>query len=106
MFTLAFVNSCDEDDYDPDYPDPSPSTYTLTVWSNFSGSPISVYINGIYRGEITRYYSSSPGCEASGCVTVYFSTSGSYTLTASDGDHNWNASGYVSNSCTTMNLHL
>ena len=39
-------------------------------WSNFDGPPIEVYIEGRMYGTITTFYSESPGCGSSGCVTI------------------------------------
>ena len=41
-----------------------------TFWSNFDGPPIDIYVNNNYYGSISTFYSSNPGCEADGCVTV------------------------------------
>lgn len=105
LLLLTFAASCTKDDtYDYD---PGGSTYTLTVWSNFYGAPISVYINNSYEGQITSYYKNgNPGCSASGCVSVEFTSTGSYSYTASDGTHSWSGTGYISSSCTTLNLTL
>lgn len=82
------------------------STYNLTVWSDFSGAPISVYINSDYEGSITQYYSSNPGCNSSGCVNVTFVSTGKYSYSASDGTHKWSGTGTISGSCNTLNLTL
>lgn len=105
LLLLTCATSCvKEDDFDYE---PEPDSYTVTVWSNFKGAPISVYINNSYRGQITSYYKNgSPSCDASGCVSVDFSTTGSYTYSANDGTHTWSGTGYVSSSCNTLNLTL
>lgn len=108
------VSSCSkDDDYEPSGSGnngggggSNNSTYTLTVWSDFNGNPISVYVNGNYKGTISKYYSNSPGCDAAGCVSVDFVTTGSYTYSASDGDHSWSGTGYITGSCNTLNLTL
>jgi hypothetical protein len=82
------------------------TTRTLTFWSNFNGSPISVTVNSVYRGQISSYYSTSPSCNASGCVSIPFSTTGSYSYSATDGTYNWSGSGTISSTCNTMLLHL
>ena len=42
----------------------------FTFWSNFDGPPIDVFVDNTFRGTISTFYSSNPGCEADGCVTV------------------------------------
>ncbi len=80
------------------------STYTLTFWSDFHGSPINVYISGSYAGTITEIYSSAPSCGASGCVTQTYSAPTSVSYTAEDGDYTWNGTATVSGACNRMNL--
>jgi hypothetical protein len=47
------------------------SQATIIFWTNDqSACPIDVYVNGYYRGQITRAYGNAPDCGASGCVTV------------------------------------
>ena len=41
-----------------------------TFWSNFDGPPIDILIENNYYGSISSFYSSNPGCDADGCVTV------------------------------------
>jgi len=45
----------------------------FTFWSNFDGPPIDIYVDNTFRGTITSFYPSNPGCEANGCVTVVLS---------------------------------
>lgn len=42
----------------------------FTFWSNFDGPPIDIFVNNDFYGSISTFYSSTPGCEADGCVTV------------------------------------
>jgi len=49
---------------------------------------ISVYLEGSYIGDITNYYSSSPACFTSGCVTVT-KVPGTYSFTADADDGTW-----------------
>ena len=42
----------------------------FTFWSNFDGPPIDIFVDSDYYGSISTFYSSNPGCEADGCVTV------------------------------------
>ena len=42
----------------------------FTFWSNFDGPPIDIYVDNTYYGSISTFYSSNPGCEADGSVTV------------------------------------
>ena len=46
----------------------------FTFWSNFDGPPIDIFIENRYYGSINTFYSSNPGCEADGSVTVVLST--------------------------------
>jgi hypothetical protein len=76
-------------------------------WSNFQGSPISVYIGGNYAGQITNYYSSStPSCGASGCVTKTYSGPTSLSYTAEDDTHDWSGTLSVTAGCNKMCLTL
>lgn len=44
---------------------------TIVVWSGQTGlGKIKVYVNGTFEGYITSFYSSTPSCNAAGCVTV------------------------------------
>lgn len=109
LATLCFAfNAC----YD-DPPTPSSgnsggggNTYSVTFWSDFQGSPIAVYVNGSYDGSITKIFSSPPSCGTGGCVTVKFSTTGTFSYTATDGDYTWSGSSTVSSSCKTILLHI
>lgn len=81
------------------------SSTKLTFWSDFSGDPITVYVNGSYKGQITSYYTSTPSCNASGCVTVSFTGTGYISYSASDGNYTWDDSNfYVSSGCNLLNL--
>jgi len=80
------------------------SSKKVTFWSDFQGSPISVYVNGSYSGQISSIYNSSPGCSASGCVTKTLTSSTTISYTANDGTNNWSGSKTLNNSCTTINL--
>jgi hypothetical protein len=82
------------------------TTRTLTFWSNFNGAPISVSVNGVYKGQISSYYSTSPSCNASGCVSIPFSSTGSYSYSATDGTYTWSGSGTITSTCNTMLLHI
>ena len=42
----------------------------FTFWSNFDGPPIDIFVDNTYYGSINTFYSSNPGCEADGCVTL------------------------------------
>lgn len=84
-----------------------PTSYTVTFWSNFSGSPISVYIGGSYAGSITKYFSSStPSCGETGCVSKTYSSPTTISYTAEDDDHNWSGSVSVTAACNKMCLTL
>ncbi len=102
LCSTLFLGSCKKEVDEPD----EPTIYTLTFWSDFQGAPISVYVNGDYEGQITKVYSTSPGCSATGCVSVTFLSKGSYSFTATDGTHDWQGSGTISATCHTMNLHI
>ncbi len=45
----------------------------FTFWSNFDGPPIDIFVDNTYYGSINTFYSSNPGCEADGSVTVVLS---------------------------------
>ena len=53
----------------------------FTFWSNFDGPPIDIYVDDTYYGSINTFYSSNPGCEADGCVTLVL-TPGIYNFEA------------------------
>lgn len=61
---------------------------------------ISVYIDGEYEGEIEDWYSSNPGCYATGCVTIS-KRPGTYSWYAtSDRGNSWNGEVTItSNNC-------
>ncbi|WP_276135190.1 hypothetical protein [Polluticoccus soli] len=80
------------------------SSYKLTFWSDFQGNPISVYVDGSYAGQITQYYSSTPSCGATGCVTKTYTSPRTVSYSAEDGTQTWNSSVTVSASCNTMCL--
>ena len=81
------------------------SSYKLTFWSDFSGSPISIYVGGSYAGQITSYYGSAPSCGASGCVTkTYSSPQSIVAYNAEDGEHTWKGNATANVGCTTWNL--
>jgi hypothetical protein len=50
-------------------------------WSNFDGPPIDIFVNNNFYGTISTFYSSTPDCDASGCVTVILPT-GNYNFEA------------------------
>jgi hypothetical protein len=79
---------------------------TITFWSDFSGPPIEITVNGTYRGSITQYYQDPPNCFTSGCVSVTFNSSSSVNITwaANDGNRTWSGSETLVSACTTMNL--
>jgi len=52
-------------------------------WSNFDGPPIDVFVDGAYYGTITSFYSETPSCESTGCVTISLPT-GSYEFYAAE----------------------
>lgn len=87
-------------------------TTTITVWTSLSTFPcstalINVYIDDIYRGSISSYYTSTPSCGASGGVS-YNVTAGSHKIYAqcSSGTTTWGPFYRdISGSCYTFQLY-
>ena len=89
------------------------STGQLTVWNSNSspcssgaGSTISVYIDGSYVGGLSYYYSSNPGCGASGTITKTVSP-GSHSVSATCGTNTWSPTSIYVNAggCSTFQLY-
>ena len=82
----------------------------FTFWSNFDGPPIDIFVNNSYYGSINEFYSSNPGCEADGCVTVVLPP-GTYTFEAIEQPNNsgsqreWDGTIEIkANYCSTLGL--
>jgi PKD repeat protein len=90
----------------------------LTIWSNFSGPEIAVYMStsaitsadtnqNNYMGRVTSYYATNPGCGGSGCVsanahgTIYY-----YCAELSGALHYWDGNTTIVQGCNTINLVL
>ena len=84
-----------------------PSTGEAIFWTSedFSCGDVSVYVEGVYEGSITNYYSSeTPECGSSGCVTVTRSA-GTYDFNASCSSWTWSGEIIISNEgCYRMQL--
>ncbi len=84
----------------------------VTVWTAMSSFPcgtaaIDVYIDDLYEGTLSYYYTSNPGCGASGGVSTYV-TPGSHKFFAqcSSGSYTWGPYYYtVSGSCYTWEVY-
>lgn len=108
FFSCMVLQSCERE-----VPEPAPLVQGLTTngggggggggattgdflfWSNFSGAPITVTLDGAYIGTITSYYSTAPSCGTSGCVTVT-KPAGTYTVTGTDGTTQWSGTATIS----------
>ncbi|MEG2612840.1 MAG: outer membrane beta-barrel protein, partial [Alistipes sp.] len=80
----------------------------VTFWTNeASCGPLDVYFNDSYVGQITKRYSSTPDCHATGCVTVRARYKyNSYVVRAEDGSEWTEDNLYVDGSkeCTRIRL--
>lgn len=63
----------------------------LVFWTNNpSYGPIEVFVNDVYKGDITSYYRSNPQCASVGCVTVMISGDNNvWTAQTKDGRRKW-----------------
>lgn len=79
----------------------------VLLWTNQSlHGPISIYYNGQYVGQITKRYSSAPGCGASGCVTITVTGTGnSWYGVSSDGTKWYSKSTTLVAECTKVRLY-
>ena len=82
----------------------------FTFWSNFDGPPIDIFVDNTYYGSINTFYSTNPGCEADGCVTVVLAP-GTYNFEAVEQAGNmgtpkaWDGSIEIkANVCSTLGL--
>lgn len=89
----------------------------LTVWANFQVPPeIEVYLSNTqadvysasnYKGNITNYYVSNPGCGSAGCVSASFNGTVYYYAVKTDSTHSWEGSIDIdTRGCNTINLQL
>jgi hypothetical protein len=66
--------------------DPAP----LVFWtSNPNYGPIEVFVDNVYRGDITSAYSRIPDCASNGCVTVLITGTEWFKAQTKDGKHKW-----------------
>jgi hypothetical protein len=63
----------------------------LLIWSSFAfGSPVTVELNGVEKGEVRKYYSYLPGCGTEGCLTIPNIDPGTYNISAHNSTYVWN----------------
>jgi hypothetical protein len=78
VFAITFIISCDDDEDD----DVNNINNQIVFWSDFSGPPIQVTVEGNVIGTITTFSSSStPDCGSSGNITKTYSP-GTYSYSA------------------------
>lgn len=46
------------------------NTYLMFYCKNYYLGYIDIYVNNVYRGTVTNWYSYQPACGSAGCVTV------------------------------------
>jgi len=101
--------------YDPDAThDDGSCTYASSTgeamfWTDadYGVGYIDVYVDGLYEGQITGFYSSGvPDCGASGCVTIERDP-GTYSYNAAAGGTTWSGSVTITaGGCYTMRLFV
>ena len=78
LFLICVFAHCKKKEPEPTQP--TSTKGSLVVWSNDSDTRgIAVFINSEHKGDITKRYSSTPGCGASGCVNLELEA-GNYQL--------------------------
>jgi len=79
----------------------------IMVWTDadWGCGAIAVYVDGSYAGSVSSYYSSTPSCGSSGCVTVSV-TPGSHSMSASCSSFDWPASYYSVSSGNCLSIRL
>lgn len=104
-FTLLFFASCEGLLESEDLEEGM-----FTFWSNFDGPPIDIFVDNTYYGSIDTFYSSNPGCEAVGSVTIVLAP-GNYNFEAIEQAGNtgtpkeWDGTIEVkANVCSTLGL--
>jgi hypothetical protein len=66
--------------------DPAP----LLFWtSNSNYGPIEIFVDDVYKGDITMSYNGTPQCAAAGCVTVMITGTEWFTAQTRDGKFKW-----------------
>ena len=84
--------------------DPAP----LIFWtSNRSYGPIEIFVDNVYKGEITSSYSSRPDCASPGCVTVLIRGTEWFRAQTKDGKHKWQSwqhTALTANACNSEEL--
>lgn len=63
----------------------------VLFWTNNkSYGPIEVFVNNVYKGDITESYQSTPECASQGCVTVIITGENNvWTAQTKDGKRKW-----------------
>ncbi len=79
----------------------------VVFWTNQERQgPIKIYVNGHYKGKITRSYRSAPKCGAAGCVTVTLSgRNNQWYGVASDGTRWYSTSTTLIQGCNAIRLY-
>lgn len=67
---------------------------------------INIFVNNSQRGTITQYYSATPSCGASGCVTVTITNqNNTWYAENTAGTYTWTGSFQLSSGCNTVQLN-
>lgn len=101
---LILISCENDDDSNPISPNKS---YTITFWTDATTvGDISVWVDDVYKGEITRRYTSQPSCNSDGCVSITYSspTTIRYRAESTNGTK-WNNTINVTNQCFTYRLY-
>jgi hypothetical protein len=83
----------------------NPKQSTLTLWASYSTSPLSVYVDNEFWGQISSYYNNDPGCNAEGCLTKVVAP-GEHAIQVTNGSNLWNNTVNVgAKSCLTVKVN-
>ena len=85
-------------------------TASVMFWLDDYGTEMNIYVDSLFVGTITNYYTAKPSCGASGCVTVavtagehlYYSKYGNPLITTASTSFNATSCG---NECDVIQLH-
>lgn len=91
---------------DPD-PDPDPQDGRIAFWSNIGNEGnIEIWIDGLYAGALTHYFTNRPACGASGTLTLNIGAGDHYYSARSAYGTSWNGTfAIVANQCFTYLLY-
>ena len=91
----TFLSACEKEESKPSSTTTTTASNTNTqiqqTWlmfysKNYYLGYIDIYVNNVYRGTVTNWYSYQPACGSSGCVTVQiFGPFTWYAVRRSDG---------------------